>query len=549
MKPIRILCGLLPFLLSFLCSATNGQPVTSHRDSLQWMIARADVIIRGPVESVVALNPGDSYTRFHQVTVRTGTRIAGQAGDKVCFVITNKEPYAKLKHEGHEGLFFLVQSQFDFNRQTHDYFYSRCPMICKNMIDLGADTAYVVSFDATGLRRVEGPQAILAKVRQDLDTRQRGKRSQSYLLREPDRRAFTGYDSMLTVPLDHYPLSTVAEKWSAEGGVKSRIGKDIESMFSELIGFEAAKAKFAAEQQVPTDWHRASSLSIDSLEWMTSDSDVIVRGTIEDLVLVKLGERDYKDNYDATLDRHFVKLHVSELIKGEVDKTISFVIENGGKLSQWQRKKIPLVVFLKDRGLQVQSGPMRLVAAANNNKIPVLRYAGRGTDTKAVIAFDEGHPKMFSARLAWIDDPNEMLAIVRSYLKQVPSAQKSRSRSSVSVSFEPPEAFLKGTEWEGDRYVRIRFPIDAYLEKQARRWITSDRKEDRWLGAYSLVYFKSDENAEALQRLLDDPGKWRRPKMVSMYTHLEVTYLVRWEAWTILHAWGYDVSKPPFNDP
>jgi hypothetical protein len=60
-----------------------------------------------------------------------------------------------------------------------------------------------------------------------------------------------------------------------------------------------------------------------------------------------------------------------------------------------------------------------------------------------------------------------------------------------------------------------------------------------------LVYFKSDENAAALKGLLDDPGKWPKPVVVSMYTHQKVAYLVRWEAWAVLHAWGYDVQHPP----
>ncbi len=141
------------------------------------MIARADAIVRGPVESVVALNPSDSYMRFHQVTVKTRNRITGRAGDKVCFVTTDQEPYIDLKHEGHDGLFFLVQSPFDFNRQTHDYFYSRCPMICKNVINLGAETASIISFDVKGLSQVEGSKVIVAKVKQYLGTLQRDKRS------------------------------------------------------------------------------------------------------------------------------------------------------------------------------------------------------------------------------------------------------------------------------------------------------------------------------------------------------------------------------------
>jgi len=508
------------------------------------MIARADVIVRGNVDNVIALNPDDSYMRFHQVTVTTRNRIAGECADRVRFVTTHEEPYVNLEKADHEGLFFLIQSQLDFNRRINDYFYSRCPWRCKNVVNLDDENVSVTSLNATGLSQVRGSHAILAKVEQYLRTLQRDRQLRGYGLREPDKRAFTGYDSFLSVPIDQN-LHSVAKRWSTGGGLKARIAKETGNSFVRLIEFEAAATKYAAEHQAPTDWHHANTLSIDSLEWMASDSDVIVRGTIEDLVLVQLGDRENTDDYEQTLDRHLVKFRVTEPMKGECEKMVSFVIENGGRLSQWKERKTPLLVFLKDRMLPIWDSSGRPLAT--RVRVP-LRYAGRGTDTKAVIAFEEGHPKVFSTRLAWTDDPHEMLAIVRTYLAQVPGARASRSRNSRSVSFEPPEIYLKGTAWEGDQYVRMKFPIDTYLEKQARRWIISERKEDRWLGAYSLVYFKSDKNAEALERLLVDPGKWPKPILVSIYSHLEVTYLVRWEAWTILHAWGYDIPKPRFND-
>ncbi|MDP7020554.1 MAG: hypothetical protein QGG36_32440 [Pirellulaceae bacterium] len=546
-NPARALCGLVLILPVVLSSAAHGQPIGTKRDSLQWMVARAEAIVRGPVESVVAINPGDSFTRFFQVTIRSPLRIAGRIEKQVCFVVTDRKPYAELKSKNHEGLFFLARSQFDFQRKSQDHYYSRCPVICKNTIDLDAEPTSVTSFDSTGLRQLVGRQAILAEVERYLRKIQQGERVSRFMLREPDRRAFTGYDSRVAVPLDYDLLNSVAKRWSAAGGAKSRIGGDIRDVFSELIDFEAAKAMLAHREQVPTEWRRASTLSIDSLEWMTADCDVIVRGTIEDLVLVKLGDPDSKKDYESTIDQHLVKLRVSEKIKGQVDSTISFTVGNGGKLSDWKRRKVPLVVFLRDRSLRVRSDPTRLVAAPRNHGAPILRYAARGTDTKAIIAFDKGHPEIFCARLAWITDPHEMLKVVRSYLKQTPSARESRSRSKVSLSFAPPKSFLRGTSWEGDRYSRMKFPIDSYLEQRARLWLKADRKEDRWLGARALVHFKSDENAAALKRLLADPGQWEKPVTVSHFTHQKVLFLVRWEAWVVLNAWGYDVPKPRFS--
>jgi hypothetical protein len=534
-------CRVLPVFLGLLCSAAAGQPVTSHRDSLQWMIARAEAIVRGNVDGVVALNPGDGFARFHQVTVTTRQGLAGEAGGRLCFVTADDGPYVELKEAGREALFFLVPSPRDFDRRTHERYYSRCPWRCENMIDLDAESVSVTSFDREGLSRIEGSRAILAKVEHYVRTRQRDGRARVYELREPNKWAYTRYDHFVRVPVGQ-DLYAVARRWSARGGLRGRIGREIDGLFTEPIGLEAAKAKYAAEDQVPTDRRHARTPSIDSLEWMAADSDVIVRGTIEDLVLVQLGDPDDIEDYDRTLDRHVVKLRVSERIKGETGDTIGFVLDNGGELSRWKERKVPLLVFLEDRRVPVRNAAGRPVVAGT--RVP-LRYAGRGWGAQSVVVLDEGRAEAFSAKLAWTDDPEEMLAIVRGYLERAGRAEAPRPQDRHAVSFQPPETYLKGSAWEGDRHVRMQFPIDAYLEEQARRWITSDRKEDRRLGAYALVYFKSDENAAALKGLLDDPGKWPKPVVVSMYTHQKVAYLVRWEAWAVLHAWGYDVQHPP----
>ena len=111
MHPTRVHCGLLPILFCFLCSTISAQPIGSHRDSLQWMIARADAIVRGRVESVDPIDSGRAYVSFYQITLKTKSRIAGQVGDRVRFVSSNEKPYIELKKQGHDGLFFLVHSE------------------------------------------------------------------------------------------------------------------------------------------------------------------------------------------------------------------------------------------------------------------------------------------------------------------------------------------------------------------------------------------------------------------------------------------------------
>lgn len=100
--------------------------------------------------------------------------------------------------------------------------------LCTNMIDLDAKTVSVTSFDARSLSHVEGSNAILLEVEKYLGTLQRDRTIQCYGLREPDERAFTGFDSFLRVPIDQ-ELYTLAKRWSAGGGLKARIGRNIEN--------------------------------------------------------------------------------------------------------------------------------------------------------------------------------------------------------------------------------------------------------------------------------------------------------------------------------
>jgi hypothetical protein len=150
--------------------------------------------------------------------------------------------------------------------------------------------------------------------------------------------------------------------------------------------------------------------------------------------------------------------------------------------------------------------------------------------------------------LKWLDDPEEMLRAVRHYLREVTNTPEKRVGSDASFSFQPRQFFTAGTPWQENAYARVYFPIDAYLENQARRWIKSGEKEHRWLGAAALAYFKTDEKASVIKELLNDPGKWSTPVPVSIFSDLKVEYLVRWEAWMILDAWGYHVTKPVLNN-
>jgi hypothetical protein len=529
----------------------RAQPGPPHYTSLQWTVASSDSIVRGTIEDVVPLNPGDSFTVFYEVSVKVRETLSGPAHDSLRFVAESDNGLnAQLKSSGHEALLFLGSSKIDFNRLSLEYFFTRNPVICLHAIDLDDKATPVVSFSDQGLNRISGRDNILAEVRTSLSYDRTIEPSIPFSLHEPTRREPDNFEAFTTVPLNRR-LWRIGQNWSKPGSDKERVGKEIRDAFVRTQDYDEAKKKFAADKQVPTPRRPINSLSIDPLEWMAADSDLVVRGTIDDAVLLKLGDPDNRNDYLSTLDLHFVKLRVTEVLKGDSDGSVSFLVENGGELSKWQKQKTLLLVFLKDNRLEGIEPPVRAKSQLDSAAYDVLRYTARDPGTASIIAFEKPHLPILSMDLKWLNDPDAMLKVARRYLNETSAAKQTHRRSVPSFSFQPRPFFTAGTQWTKEPYARITLPIDPYLEKRARQWIASDKKEQRWLGAAALAYFKSDENARLLKSLLNDPARWDPPILVSQYNQPDpskrVEHLIRWEAWIILHAWGSDAEKPSFN--
>jgi hypothetical protein len=515
--------------------AVQGQPVVPRVDSLQWMVASSDLIVRGTTESVTPLNPGDNYLCFYDVTLKVRETFLGASRDRIRFVACSGEvdPLNKLTTSGHEGLLFLTSSRKDFNRQTADYYYIRHQFAPRNVIDLDDRTATVVSFGQSGPNHINGPETIVDEVRSWSGRRRVGERVRPWeLIQESTLNEQKGVEPIIRVPADQY-LWKIAQQWSQPEGINERAGKKISDAFVRILDYEQAKGKYAATDQVPTPKRPINSLSIDSAEWMAADSDLIVRGTIEEVVLLKLADPNNHDDYQATVDSHYVELRVAGTVKGETGKFVGFHVENGGELRKWKQQKTPLLVFLKDNMIRSIDPPVRLRSELEPSRFDVLRYSARGAGSAAIVAFEKPQPKILSMNLQWLDDSEVILRTVQHYLREVSNTPEERVGSLASFSFQPRQFFTAGRPWQENAYARIYFPIDAYLEKQARQWINSGEKEHRWAGVAALAYFKTDENAAILKGLLNDPGKWLTPVPVSIYSDLKVEYLVRWEAWTI----------------
>jgi hypothetical protein len=553
MRVITRILGCLSFWLSLTTVTLHGQPGIPRLDSLQWVVASSDLIVRGTIDSISPLNPGDKYCSYYEVSVTVRETLLGASSDHIRFVASSGEvdPIKKLKASGDVGLLFFVSSRKDFNRQTNDYFYTRHQVVLRKVFDLSVQSPQVVSLGKSGIKQIRDGNSILNEVRTCSRRRQVGERTRHLEVEaggpEIILRDGSNYKVDVRVPADRY-LWTILQQWSRPEGMKVRNGRDITSAFVQVLDYEQIRAKYAAARQVATPARPINSLHIDSIEWMTADSDLITRGTIDDVVLLKLADPKSGNDYFSTIDIHVVKLRVAEALKGEASGLVTFLVENGGDLVKWQQQKTPLLTFLKDNMIQGIAPPVRLRSELDPSEFDVLRYSGRGPANAAIVAFEKPQPKILSMDLKWLDDPEEILRTVRRYLREVTNTPDNRVGSVASFSFQPRRSFTSGTAWQENAYARIYFPIDAYLEMQARQWIKSGEKEHRWVGVAALAYFKTDENAAILEGVLNDPGQWPTPVPVSIYSDLKVQYLVRWEAWTILNAWGYHAARPVLSN-
>ncbi|MDA7978123.1 MAG: hypothetical protein MPJ50_05060 [Pirellulales bacterium] len=541
-------------LLSLLLSAPSafGQPVRSVRESLQSMLAQADIIVLGEVQGIEAI----ARRGFWQVELKVHETLQGECPEVVTYICNDE---GQLPERTGESLFMLKRSPGRYFQGGNRHRYlTRHPWSCHRVISFEKNET-LLSFDERGLVDVAGRAAVLDVARHYVKHRQQDPPAQVVEVLEQTAAAVPGWGPSVAIPLDARLWST-AEIWELQGGKAAAAAASVKENVTKIIGYEAAKEQYALPQQVPTQRRWANILSLDSLETMAADCDLIVRGEIDDLTLVQLG-RETKDNWEEALDMHFVRLRVEESLKGTAGETISFYVENGGPLSAWQEQGTQIVVFLRDRFFLKTVDGTHLGTKPPFGSLNVLRYSARAPGVHGLIALGESHPKMYSSSLEWLEDPIEMTGVVRQYLNEVPAAGQSgvlatgRFRDSLvrkvpGLDFSP-KAFLADTRWEdvpNHRHLRVNFPIDSNLEKRAKQWVTSPDKTHRWLGAYALLYFKSQENVEILKSLLDGEGQWDQPVKVEGLGFDPKRYLVRAEAWLTLTAWGYHVEQPEFND-
>ena len=273
----------------------------------------------------------------------------------------------------------------------------------------------------------------------------------------------------------------------------------------------------------------------DSIEWMVEDSALIVRGTIDEL--------STEQDADGGGPWHVVTLHLQETLKGEHRPTVQFVMRTTDRpretdlIEGWKARKEPLLVFLRKSKFLAVHGVRTSVKSRKYARYDLAPRTGNRARSFIALESENVEPVLTMA-LRRLSKPEEIIAAAKAAIAFPDDGPQWRGHP-----LPLPHDLVRGTWLDDNAGVDMTVPIDARLETQAREWIKSPVGRLRNTGAAALLYFRSEENVEALKGLFNDPYTLQNTEHDGVrVVKRERVYWVRETACGILEAWGHKVE-------
>jgi hypothetical protein len=527
----------------------SAQPVSTTVSSIEWATAQACIIVRATIDSVSVhelkdgLYPNQGVRRFQTVSIHVRETLRGEHEERLQFVHDGDFStfrLADLQARKQEMLLFLDSSLRggEINRATGEYAYTRFPLKVASAIVLDADrcrwTHTSVPVLSADLKRVNTPRQTIEAVKLYLKSHQGDEASKPETKLLPPELRGGFHQATLMFPPNAGPNPPGSK------------------MKPPLLGFEQFEEQFSkpppAERKPSYSRKGTGAISVYALEVMAADSDVIVRGIVEKSCFVSRVDGPTGDSFAA-------EVRVIESIKGETNDRISCFISDAGDLDKLQRDKREVVFFLRNNKTDRVADPRGVLE---------FRTRGGHWDDSAIV-LDKTVAEVLFEDLTWRHEPAEILHRLRSVVRKPDGAnddanvkkgtrrmatRMGENKSLALFRFHPPTSIAADSSIAGNPNSRVYLSLNSDLQENARKWASAESQDLRWVAARALVYFRSDENADVLMKLLDDNATWERREMLSMtglpYPY-EPEFLVRWEAWHVLAGWGYDVPRPAFG--
>lgn len=267
----------------------------------------------------------------------------------------------------------------------------------------------------------------------------------------------------------------------------------------------------------PMSHVNARTTYYESIELVTADADVVVRGTIAEVNGIGIDkEWDLSARY-----RFKAVVHISEVLKGPRSNRLTVALVSvDPDLCRWRDEKAELLLSLRYPRGRRQLYPLVFRSIVRNSVIP-LGDSGAGVATMDM--------RFLTVR-------EDILQAARAGVAAAPDGDP-RGR----IRLNPPQSseIIRKTNRDAGRVVFL--PVDERLERLGERWARSESGEYRCLAPLALSQFKSPKNAEILKRLLFD-GYHESIHEGDGRCH--AYFPVRASAYFILKKWDSTIQKP-----
>ncbi len=271
--------------------------------------------------------------------------------------------------------------------------------------------------------------------------------------------------------------------------------------------------------------------TVETLDWMAADSQVVVRAVVVDYVR----EVDGPKRKWIT-----VVIKVRETLKGQHKPFHTYVVPDWDhhEVPRWKKTERELLVFLADTR-PANVGARWWCEKAALYDLTLRNSYGSVIELTAPAKLGTNIAHLGKVYTLDLRDPTEPKKVLQ-YARDAIAANKKVKRLREHHLVWP----------RGAATFTRKVPVNELLERQARRWASSDDQFLREEGARALKFFKSDENVTALKKLLTDGSVVTHQKQEGariIETHR--TYPVRAAAFASLKVLGIEVPEPVVTEP
>ncbi len=258
----------------------------------------------------------------------------------------------------------------------------------------------------------------------------------------------------------------------------------------------------------------------DSIEWVTADSDLVVRGKVT-AVSTRRGPGDVVW-YDLTFG-------VAETVKGSPRRSVKFAVRylSGPTPAAWKAKKQELLLFLVRSSRRV----------GDDKDYAKAPFALRPHDGAALALDGVSAGPAYSTSFAVLSKRDDILAAARAA-----STSTATKAHRLDLPYDSPafQSLYSGSS------VWMYVPVDAQLERLALGWVAAKDLGTREEGVAALGHFRTPANIAIVEKLLADPEF----AVVTESGKKPVRhFLVRARAHQVLQAWGVVHKAPVLDEP